>query len=102
MKLFRFGETGKEKPGVLINGKKFDLSAFGEDIGESFFESDGLTRLAIWLKQNQNALAEIKEDARFGSCIQRPSKIICIGLNYTKHALESKMPLPKEPIIFFK
>lgn len=102
MKLFRFGEAGKEKPGVLLNGKKFDLSAFGEDIGEAFFESDGLSRLTAWLKQNQNSLPEIKEDSRFGSCIQRPSKIICIGLNYTKHALESKMPLPKEPIIFFK
>lgn len=102
MKLFRFGEAGKEKPGVLLNGKKFDLSAFGEDIGEVFFESDGLARLSTWLRQNQNSLSEIKEDSRFGSCIQRPSKIICIGLNYTKHALESKMPLPKEPIIFFK
>lgn len=102
MKLFRFGEAGKEKPGVLLNGKKFDLSAFGEDIGETFLESNGLSRLATWLKQNQHSLSEIKEDSRFGSCIQRPSKIICIGLNYTKHALESKMPLPKEPIIFFK
>jgi 2-keto-4-pentenoate hydratase/2-oxohepta-3-ene-1,7-dioic acid hydratase in catechol pathway len=102
MKLFRFGEAGKEKPGVLLNGKKFDLSAFGEDIGEDFFESDGLARLSTWLKQNQNSLPEIKEDSRIGSCVQRPSKIICVGLNYTKHALESKMPLPKEPIIFFK
>jgi 2-keto-4-pentenoate hydratase/2-oxohepta-3-ene-1,7-dioic acid hydratase in catechol pathway len=102
MKLFRFGEAGKEKPGVLLNGKKCDLSAFGEDIGESFLESDGLIRLSTWLKQNQQTLPEINENVRIGACVQRPSKIICIGLNYTKHALESKMPLPKEPIIFFK
>ena len=102
MKLFRFGEVGKEKPGVLLNGKMFDLAPFGEDLGEAFLESDGLSRLSTWLSKNRASLSEIKEGSRIGSCIQRPSKIICIGLNYTKHALESKMPLPKEPIIFFK
>jgi 2-keto-4-pentenoate hydratase/2-oxohepta-3-ene-1,7-dioic acid hydratase in catechol pathway len=102
MKLFRFGEAGKEKPGILVNGKMYDASAFGEDYGEAFFESDGLTRLASWLNENQSSLMEVKEGTRIGSCFQRPSKIICVGLNYTKHALESKMALPSEPIIFFK
>ncbi len=102
MKLFRFGEAGKEKPGILLNGKMHDASAFGEDIGETFFESGGLERLSAWLMNNQSTLPFVKEGTRIGSCIQRPSKIICVGLNYTKHALESKMPLPKEPIIFFK
>jgi 2-keto-4-pentenoate hydratase/2-oxohepta-3-ene-1,7-dioic acid hydratase in catechol pathway len=102
MKLFRFGEAGKEKPGILLNGKMHDASAFGEDIGETFFESGGLERLSAWIKDNQSSLPLVKEGTRIGSCIQRPSKIICVGLNYTKHALESKMPLPKEPIIFFK
>ena len=101
MKLFRFGEEGKEKPGVLLQGKMFDASAFGEDIGEAFFETDGLTRLGSWLKNNPS-LPLVKEGTRIGACLQRPSKIICVGLNYTKHALESKMPLPSEPIIFFK
>jgi len=101
MKLFRFGEPGKEKPGVLLNGKMLDASAFGEDIGETFLETDGLKRLDEWLTKNQS-LPLVKEGTRLGSCIQRPSKIICVGLNYTKHALESKMPLPPEPIIFFK
>jgi 2-keto-4-pentenoate hydratase/2-oxohepta-3-ene-1,7-dioic acid hydratase in catechol pathway len=78
-----------------------DASAFGEDIGETFFETDGLKRLEEWLTKNQS-LPLVKEGTRIGSCIQRPSKIICVGLNYTKHALESKMPLPPEPIIFFK
>ncbi|MFN7793608.1 MAG: fumarylacetoacetate hydrolase family protein [Cyclobacteriaceae bacterium] len=102
MKLFRFGELGKEKPGVLISGKKYDASAFGEDYGETFFETDGLARLQTWLSKNQASLPLVNEDASIGSCFQRPSKIICVGLNYTKHAFESKMPLPPEPIIFFK
>ncbi|MEY4931036.1 MAG: hypothetical protein RI909_1760, partial [Bacteroidota bacterium] len=94
MKLFRFGEAGNEKSGVLINGKMYDASSFGEDYGEAFFESDGLTRLASWLTKNQSSLTEVKEGTRLGACFQRPSKIICVGLNYTKHALESKMALP--------
>lgn len=102
MKLFRFGELGKEKPGVLISGKKYDASAFGEDYGETFFETDGLARLESWLDKNKAVLPMVSESVRMGSCCQRPSKIICVGLNYTKHAFESKMPLPPEPIIFFK
>ncbi len=102
MKLFRFGEAGKEKPGILLNGKMYDASAFGEDYGEVFFGSDGMVRLATWLSKNQASLSLVKEGTRIGPCFQRPSKIICVGLNYTKHALESKMPLPPEPIIFFK
>jgi 2,4-diketo-3-deoxy-L-fuconate hydrolase len=102
MKLFRFGEPGSEKPGILLDGKMYNASAFGEDYGESFFEKDGLVRLQKWLDQNKSSLTAIKEGSRLGPCFQRPSKIICVGLNYTKHALESKMPLPPEPIIFFK
>lgn len=102
MKLFRFGEPGKEKPGVLVDNKHFDVSGFGEDYGEAFFESDGLNRLKKWVGQNKSSLPQVKEGTRFGVCFQRPSKIICIGLNYTKHAFETKMPLPSEPIIFFK
>ncbi len=102
MKLFRFGEKGKEKPGVLIDGKQYDASAFGEDYGEAFFESDGLVRLETWLAKNKANLPLVKEGTRLGPCFQRPSKIICIGLNYTKHAFETKMPLPPEPIIFHK
>jgi 2,4-didehydro-3-deoxy-L-rhamnonate hydrolase len=102
MKLFRFGEAGNEKPGILIDNKKYDVSAFGEDYGETFFETNGLARLESWLAANKASLPLVSEDTRIGSCFQRPSKIICVGLNYTKHAFESKMPLPPEPIIFFK
>jgi 2-keto-4-pentenoate hydratase/2-oxohepta-3-ene-1,7-dioic acid hydratase in catechol pathway len=100
MKLFRFGNEGQEKPGVLLNGKHVDVSSFGEDFGERFFENDGMNRLKSFLQKNPS-LPEVSV-SRFGSPILRPSKIICIGLNYADHAKESNMELPKEPIVFFK
>jgi len=102
MKLLRFGPVGKEKPGILLNDQILDVSAFGEDFGEDFFSSDGIGRLGKWLQENMKKLPVVPAGTRFGPCVTRPSKIICIGLNYTKHALESKMDLPKEPIFFFK
>jgi len=101
MKLFRYGNEGQEKPGVLLNGKHLDVSSFGEDFGEKFFETDGLTRLYKFVQERSPSLP-IASISRFGSPILRPSKIICIGLNYADHAKESNMELPKEPIIFFK
>lgn len=100
MKLFRFGPEGQEKPGVLVNGKHLDASSFGEDFGEKFFESDGLNRFRKFLETNRS-LPEVSV-SRFGAPFTRPSKIICIGLNYADHAKESNMELPKEPIVFFK
>jgi 2,4-didehydro-3-deoxy-L-rhamnonate hydrolase len=102
MKLLRFGEPGKEKPGIAVDDEMFDVSAFGEDFGEKFLENDGLNRLSKWVKDNAGKLPKVSPSTRLGAPFTRPSKIICIGLNYTKHALESSMPLPKEPIIFFK
>ena len=103
MKLIRFGEINNEKPGVqLSNGNKIDVSGFGEDYTERFFESDGLRRLEKWLKANEKECPTIAEDTRLGSPICRPSKIVCVGLNYAKHAAESGMQIPKEPVLFFK
>jgi 2,4-didehydro-3-deoxy-L-rhamnonate hydrolase len=103
MKLFRFGTLGQEKPGVLTpDGRKIDVSAFGEDFGEAFLGTNGLERLATWLETNAATCPEVADSERIGSCVTRPSKIICIGLNYAKHAQETNAPLPKEPIIFFK
>jgi len=104
MKLFRFGAFEQEKPGVeLPDGKKLDVSAFGEDYNEKFFATDGLTRLSEWLATNAENCQEVEEGFRFGSCVARPSKIVCIGMNYAKHAYESgATELPKEPIVFFK
>ncbi|SHM54007.1 fumarylacetoacetate hydrolase family protein [Mucilaginibacter sp. OK098] len=100
MKLIRFGEAGKEKTGVIINDKKYDTSAFGEDYGEAFFENDGLTRLGYFLEDS--LLPEITEDVRLGSPLARPSKIVCIGLNYVDHAKETNATPPTEPVIFMK
>jgi 2,4-diketo-3-deoxy-L-fuconate hydrolase len=102
MKLLRFGDAGKEKPGILLNDEILDVSSFGEDFGESFFESDGINRLSSWLDTKKSSLPRIQKNIRLGAPFTRPSKIICVGLNYTKHAAESKMPVPSEPILFFK
>jgi 2-keto-4-pentenoate hydratase/2-oxohepta-3-ene-1,7-dioic acid hydratase in catechol pathway len=103
MKLIRFGEAGKEKPGIQdTNGRKLDCSGFEEDWNEDFFTNNGLSRLEEWLKSNEQNLNEIPADSRIGSPIARPSKIICIGLNYLKHAQEAGMAVPEVPIIFMK
>ncbi len=103
MKLIRFGEPGKEKAGILDNkGRYLDCSGFEEDWNEDFFENNGLARLEEWLKANEENLNEIPADARLGSPVARPSKIICIGLNYLKHAIEAGMAVPEVPIIFMK
>lgn len=103
MKLIRFGEAGKEKPGIQdSNGRNLDCSAFGEDWNEDFFDSNGLIKLQEWLKTHQSQLSEIAPSTRIGSPISRPSKIICVGLNYRKHAEEAGMAVPEIPIIFMK
>ncbi|MEJ1239752.1 fumarylacetoacetate hydrolase family protein [Chryseolinea sp. T2] len=102
MKLLRFGDPGKERPGITLRDLIFDVSSFGEDFDESFFGSDGPARLKAWLLTNQSRLPMVNNTTRLGAPFVRPSKIICIGLNYMKHAQESNMPAPKEPIIFFK
>ena len=101
MKLLRFGEPGKEKPGILLNGEMYDVSAFGEDYDEHFLATEGLQRLRAWLPQ-AGTLPKVPAGTRLGVPFGRPSKIICIGLNYSQHAFETKMPLPTEPILFFK
>jgi 2,4-didehydro-3-deoxy-L-rhamnonate hydrolase len=103
MILFRFGSFEQEKIGVALpDGRKIDVSAFGEDYNEHFFGSNGLERLFDWLKVNAENCPTVSDDVRFGSCVARPSKIVCIGLNYAKHAAESGMDLPKEPVVFMK
>jgi 2-keto-4-pentenoate hydratase/2-oxohepta-3-ene-1,7-dioic acid hydratase in catechol pathway len=101
MKLIRFGESGKEKPGILIGEKRLDVSSVVEDYNESFFENNGLDKLAAAIKDN-HSFPEIAQNIRLGSPVTRPSKIICIGLNYVDHCIETNAPIPQEPIIFFK
>jgi len=103
MKLIRFGEFGKEKPGVLLDtGERKEIAAFGEDYNENFFATDGPRRLITWFKQNAASCKTIDSNLRLGPPIVRPSKIICVGLNYRDHAKETNSQIPKEPIIFMK
>jgi 2-keto-4-pentenoate hydratase/2-oxohepta-3-ene-1,7-dioic acid hydratase in catechol pathway len=89
MKLIRYGKLNQEKTGMVINGVMYDTSAFGEDYNEQFFETDGLKRLQQFVESNKNKLEKIPEATRLGSPVARPSKIVCIGLNYADHAKES-------------
>ena len=103
MKLIRFGNVGHEKPGILLkNGKKIDVSSFGEDFDENFFGTEGIERLHLWLVNNKINCPTVVDENRLGSPMVRPSKIVCIGLNYAKHAAETGMNTPKEPVLFFK
>ena len=103
MKLIRFGDPGRETPGVLLNdGVRLDASAFGSDYDEGFFAGDGTLRLRSWLERAASSAPRIAASVRLGPPICRPSKIVCIGLNFRDHAAESKMEPPKEPVIFFK
>jgi 2,4-didehydro-3-deoxy-L-rhamnonate hydrolase len=102
MKLIRFGEANKEKPGIFFGEDYYDLTSFGEDYNEQFFENGGLERLQSFFQANKSNLPKLSKDVRLGSPVARPSKIICIGLNYADHARETGAQIPKEPIIFFK
>lgn len=103
MRLIRFGEQGAERPGLLLaDGTRVDASRFGEDWDERFLGSEGLARLAAWAGRHAAAAPRVPESVRLGPCIARPSKIVCIGLNYADHARETNAKIPDEPIIFFK
>ena len=102
-KLVRCGTPGAEVPGVeLPDGTRLDVSGLTRDFDEAFFGADGLTALKHWVDERGNRLRQIEPDSRLGAPIARPSKIVCIGLNYRDHAAESGMPVPAEPVLFFK
>ena len=100
MKLIRFGKEGQERPGIHLDGKNYDLSAFVKDYDENFFEQNGLQKLVGIV--NEEKLPLVEDGQRIGSPIARPSKILCIGLNYAKHAKETGAAIPTEPILFIK
>jgi 2,4-didehydro-3-deoxy-L-rhamnonate hydrolase len=103
VKLIRFGRAGAEKPGMaLADGALVDATAFGEDWNERFFETDGLTRLATWAAANAAGAPRLPAGTRLGPAVGRPSKVVCIGLNYRGHAVETNAAIPKEPIVFQK
>lgn len=101
MKLVRFGAAFNEKPGVLVDlGKILDVSQVISDFDEKFFGGKGISELKTEIAKGNLPMAP--DGQRLGPPIARPSKIICVGLNYLKHARESNMAVPTEPIIFFK
>jgi len=100
MKLVRIGAIGQEKPAILIDGRYYDVSGEIEDYNETFFQNDGLNKLSALISRGN--LKEISKVDRLGSCVARPSKIICVGLNYADHAKETGAAIPTEPILFFK
>jgi 2-keto-4-pentenoate hydratase/2-oxohepta-3-ene-1,7-dioic acid hydratase in catechol pathway len=103
MKLIRFGDPGLEKPGLLLDdGRRLDASSFGEDYDERFFGSDGPTRLRAWSRRETARAPVVPPATRLGPPIARPSKIVCIGLNFRDHAAESGMDIPREPVFFLK
>lgn len=99
MKLIRYGAPGMEKPGIFREGNYYDVSKFFRDYDEAFFEGGGLELLGELDKER--ALKQIMVE-RLGCPIKRPSKIVCIGLNYSDHAKETGATPPSEPVIFLK
>jgi 2-keto-4-pentenoate hydratase/2-oxohepta-3-ene-1,7-dioic acid hydratase in catechol pathway len=100
MKLLRFGEPGKERPGVLhADGTIRDLSGSVPDISGGTLLPESIARLK---QLNLGSLPTVPGSPRLGPCVGGVGKFICVGLNYSDHAAESNMPVPAEPIIFMK
>lgn len=102
MKLIRFGEDGSEKPGVIYKGKWLDVSGYFDDYNEFFFENGGLSVLEDLVAEKKEFIVPINENVHLGCPVARPSKIVCIGLNYADHARETGAAIPAEPVIFIK
>jgi 2-keto-4-pentenoate hydratase/2-oxohepta-3-ene-1,7-dioic acid hydratase in catechol pathway len=103
MKLFRFGDPGNERPGlVLPDGARVDVSSFGQDYDEAFFAGGGPARLKEWAEGQRGRLPPVDDSLRWGPIVARPGKIVCVGLNYKEHAREQGVEVPKEPVLFLK
>ncbi|WP_420386711.1 fumarylacetoacetate hydrolase family protein [Roseivirga sp.] len=100
MKLFRYKKQGQVKTGVSLNGEHYDVSDHINEYDRDFFDEGGIAKLQAVVAKGE--LQKISGDIAFDAPIYRPEKIICIGLNYRKHAEESGMEPPKEPVVFFK
>ena len=100
MKLVRYGEAGKEKPGILdAQGAIRDLSGVVKDIDATTVSPEGIAKLK---GVNVDSLPKVGGNPRLGSPIANVPKLICIGLNYADHAKESNLPIPPEPVVFMK
>ena len=100
MKLVRYGEAGKEKPGVLdAQGAIRDLSGIVKDIDAAALSAEGMAKIK---GAKLESLPKVSGTPRLGSPIASVPKLICIGLNYADHAKESNLPIPPEPVVFMK
>jgi ureidoglycolate lyase len=100
MKLVRYGEAGKEKPGILdAQGAIRDLSGVVKDIDAAAVSPEGLAKLRA---VKVDGLPKVGGNPRLGPPITNVPKLICIGLNYADHAKESNLPIPGEPVVFMK
>lgn len=102
MKLIRFGPPGEERPGLIHEERRVDASDVTSDYDASFFSEGGVEALRDWAASEADEAPIVPDDARLGPPLPRPSKIVCIGLNFSDHAAESDMEIPNEPVIFFK
>jgi 2-keto-4-pentenoate hydratase/2-oxohepta-3-ene-1,7-dioic acid hydratase in catechol pathway len=102
MKLVRFGASGNEKPGVVVAGERRDVSQLVRDYDAAFFRSGELARLASDVAGRTHELPLVPESERWGACVARPGKVVCVGLNYRDHARESGLKPPPEPVLFLK
>jgi 2-keto-4-pentenoate hydratase/2-oxohepta-3-ene-1,7-dioic acid hydratase in catechol pathway len=103
MRLIRFGDSGREEPGVLLpDGRRVDASGEFHDYDEGFFASGGLEGMAEWVADGCPGGALIDPAARLGPPVNRPSKIVCVGKNYLDHAKEMGGEIPSEPVLFMK
>ena len=102
MKLARFGDIGSEIPAVVLDGGGvLDARPVTGDYGPDFFAGDGLARLERAVRDG--GLPPLDTDGlRVGAPMSRPGKVVCIGLNYRNHAIESGMEIPAEPVVFMK
>ncbi|WHZ20363.1 MAG: 2,4-diketo-3-deoxy-L-fuconate hydrolase [Rhodanobacteraceae bacterium] len=100
MKLVRYGDAGREKPGMLdAHGALRDLSHVVDDVAGDALTKEGIEHLRTF---DPETLPKVEGDPRLGAPVGRVGKIICVGLNYADHAAESGQPVPEQPVIFMK
>jgi 2-keto-4-pentenoate hydratase/2-oxohepta-3-ene-1,7-dioic acid hydratase in catechol pathway len=87
---------------VNADGSITDVSGFGQDFNEDFFGSNGIEKLSAWLSSEGKSAPTVPADTKLAPATCRPSKIVCIGLNFKDHAEEGGMDVPAEPVVFFK
>jgi len=102
MKLIRYGALNNEKPGVMVDNEYYDTSEFINEYDEAFFANGGLEKLTTILQKGSVPLLKVDHNTRLGCPVCKPSKIICVGLNYADHAHETNAEIPAEPILFMK